>query len=417
VRGNGDTAIKSSGLSSVCRAVAMKCLSAAVVVFALLIFASGQPAQARYASIVVDADTGRILHGTNIDTRNYPASLTKMMTLYMVFDALEAGELTLQTRLKISRRAARQPASRLGLKRGSTIRVGDAILALVTKSANDVATTIAENMAGSERGFALKMTARARELGMSRTTFRNASGLPHRGQLSTARDMAKLARALINDHHRYYHFFATTKFRYAGLTHRNHNKLLTTYEGTDGIKTGYIRAAGFNLVASVKRDDQRLIGVVFGGDSARKRNRHMTSLLNKGFRTLDSRTVIAKAVPRAKPKAAPKSAPTKAPVKQQPVIVASAKHKWGVQVGAFARHTQAFDAARDAVDVAPNYLKQGHIKVVPLKKRSGRTLHRARIHGITKKQAYRACRYLKKKRRDCMELKLKKPVQVAQNRN
>jgi len=415
VRGNADAAITSSNLLSGCRAAAAKCLFAAVVVIALLIVSSSQPAEARYASIVVDADTGRILHGTNIDTRNYPASLTKMMTLYMVFDALESGELTLKSKLKVSRRAANQPASRLGLKRGRTIRVEEAILALVTKSANDVATVIAENMAGTERSFALKMTARARELGMSRTTFRNASGLPHRGQLSTARDMAKLARALINDHPNYYRFFSTTKFRYAGLTHRNHNKLLTTYEGTDGIKTGYIRAAGFNLVASAKRGEQRLIGVVFGGDSARKRNRHMTSLLNKGFRTMDTRTVIARAVPKAKPVAAPKAASGR--VDPKPTQVASAKHKWGVQVGAFARYSQAFDAARDAVDVAPDYLKRGHIKVVPLKKRSGRTLHRARIHGITKKQAYRACRYLKKKRRDCMELKLKKPVQVAQNRN
>jgi len=415
VRGNADAAVTFSIRLSGCRAVVAKWLSAALVVLALVVLSSGQSAQARYASIVVDADTGRIVHGTNIDTRNYPASLTKMMTLYMVFDALEAGELGLRTKLKVSRRAANQPASRLGLKRGKAIRVEDAILALVTKSANDVATVIAENMAGTERAFALKMTARARELGMSRTTFRNASGLPHRGQLSTARDMAKLARALINDHPKYYRFFSTTKFRYAGLTHRNHNKLLTTYEGTDGIKTGYIRAAGYNLVASAKRGDQRLIGVVFGGDSARKRNRHMTTLLNKGFRALDTRTVIAKAVPKAKPKSAPKASTSRKD--QTRTQVASAKLKWGVQVGAFARYSQAFDAARDAVDVAPDYLKRGHIKVVPLKKRSGRTLHRARIHGITKKQAYRACRYLKKKRRDCMELKLKKPVQVAQDRN
>jgi len=415
VRGNGDAAITSSGLYSVCRAAVAKRLFAAFAVFALVVLSFGQPAHARYASIVVDADTGRILHGTNIDTRNYPASLTKMMTLYMVFDALEVGDLALRTKLKVSHRAANQPASRLGLRRGKTIRVEEAILALVTKSANDVATVIAENMAGTERAFALKMTARARELGMSRTTFRNASGLPHRGQLSTARDMAKLARALINDHPKFYRFFSTTKFRYAGLTHRNHNKLLTTYEGTDGIKTGYIRAAGFNLVASAKRGEQRLIGVVFGGDSARKRNRHMTSLLNKGFKSLDTRTTIAKAVPKAKPKSAPTAKTSRA--KPKSTAVASAKLKWGVQVGAFARYSQAFDAARFAVDMAPDYLKRGHIKIVPLKKRSGRTLHRARIHGITKKQAYRACRYLKKKRRDCMELKLKKPVQVAQNRN
>ena len=172
---------------------------AAALVLALPLIAGAQPAAAKYASLVMDAETGRILHQTNADTRNYPASLTKIMTMYMVFDALKSGVWELNKRLTISRRAARQPASRLGLKAGQTISVKQAILALVTRSANDVATVIAENMSGSERSFALHMTAKARKLGMSRTTFRNASGLPHRGQMSTARDMATLARALIRN--------------------------------------------------------------------------------------------------------------------------------------------------------------------------------------------------------------------------
>ena len=159
-------------------------------------FSSTASAIAGYASIVIDARTSQVIHATNSDTRNYPASLTKMMTLYMVFEALESGQLTLNTLLKVSRRAARQPASRLGLQAGEVISTHNAILALVTKSANDVATVIAENLAGSERNFALHMTATARKLGMNRTTFRNASGLPHGGQMSTARDMARLARAL-----------------------------------------------------------------------------------------------------------------------------------------------------------------------------------------------------------------------------
>ena len=171
---------------------------AALAMFAVL-GAALQPAEAKYASYVVDADTGEVLHATNEDTRNYPASLTKMMTLYLVFDRLKQKRWSLETMLKVSRRAARQPASRLGLPANSQISVEQAILALVTKSANDVATVIAENISGRERNFALKMTAKARSLGMSRTTFRNASGLPHRAQLSTAKDMSILARSLLRD--------------------------------------------------------------------------------------------------------------------------------------------------------------------------------------------------------------------------
>jgi len=366
------------------------------------------PATAKYASIVVDADTGRILHGTNIDTRNYPASLTKMMTLYMVFDAIKAGQIGLDGKFVASRRAARQPASKLGLRNKQTLSVQEAILALVTKSANDVATMIAENLAGSERTFALRMTAKARKLGMSRTTFRNASGLPHRGQMSTARDMAKLARALLRNHPKFYGYFSVKHFTYNGRKYRNHNKLLTSYEGVDGIKTGYIRAAGFNLVASAKRQNQRLIGVVFGGNSSRHRNRHMTNLLNNGFKTLDGGKAPARSVTRtAKAKAAARTASR--------TKKSRSKVEWGIQVGAFAKYNQAVMAARTAVDTAPVLLNHGRIKVVPLKKRNGRTLHRARINGITKKQAYRACRALKKKRQNCMERTIRVPVQLAQN--
>ncbi|MGH6662721.1 MAG: D-alanyl-D-alanine carboxypeptidase family protein, partial [Rhodospirillales bacterium] len=253
----------------------------AVAVVAAL--GAAHPAEAKYASLVMDADSGRVFHEINADTRNYPASLTKMMTLYLVFEALKIELWKMDTPLRVSARAVQQPSSRLGLSRGDRIRVKDAILALVTKSANDVATVVAENMSGSETAFALKMTARARELGMSQTTFRNASGLPHRAQMSTARDMGVLARTLIRDFPAYYRFFATTEFRYDGVTHANHNKLLNTYEGVDGIKTGYINASGFNLVASARRDGHRVIAVIFGGNSPNSRNALMTRLLNLGF--------------------------------------------------------------------------------------------------------------------------------------
>lgn len=385
----------------------------AIALFTIVIGLS--PAQAKYASIVVDANSGRILHATNVDTRNYPASLTKMMTLYILFDSLDSGELTLKTKFKVSRRATRQPPSSLRLRYKQNITAEDAILALVTKSANDVATVVAENLSGSERAFALRMTAKARKLGMTRTTFRNASGLPHRGQLSTARDMAKLARALLTNHAKHYGYFSIKKFVYKGQSYRNHNKLLTSYEGVDGIKTGYIRAAGFNLVASAKRGEQRLIGVVFGGDSSKHRNRHMTTLLNKGFSTLDrGQTKVASRGIIPTPKAKPS---TKKASQKSPELTRKPKKGfgWTVQVGAFARYAQAYEAAQMAVDIAPKLLNKGLIKVLPIKKRNGRTLHRARILGITKRQAYSACKSLKRKRMNCMEISGKKALQVALN--
>ena len=248
-----------------------------------------QPAQARYASIVIDADTGDVLRSRNADTRRYPASLTKMMTLYLLFEAIDNGRLSLDSKLKVSKRAARQPPSKLGLRAGKTIRVKDAISALIVKSANDIAVVVAETLGKTEKGFAEKMTRKAHALGMSRTTFRNASGLPNRGQRSTARDMARLARALMRDFPHRYHYFDDRRFRYAGKEHRTPNRLLGNYRGLDGMKTGYIRASGFNLVASAERDGRRIVAVVFGGRTSRSRNAHMANLLDLGFTRLAER--------------------------------------------------------------------------------------------------------------------------------
>jgi len=374
-----------------------------------MLFLASPTAWAKYASIIVDAKTGRILHATNADTRNYPASLTKTMTLFMVFEALNTRTISLNTQLRVTARAARQPASRLGLKRGQTISVEDAILALVTKSANDVATVIAENLAGSERNFALRMTAMARRIGMTRTTFRNASGLPHRGQMSTARDMAIMARALLHRHARHYHYFSTKSFSYDGRRHKNHNKLLATYKGADGIKTGYIRASGFNLMASAIRGNARLIGIVFGGNSSRHRNKLMTRLLNKGFGIIDGKQRPTRQIAAAKPE------PRKAPPKRQRRKQSKAKDTWGVQVGAYARYGQAYESARTAVDLAPRHLSHGAIKIVPLRTRRGKTLYRSRIQGLEKRTAYAACRALERRSRDCMELRIKDKVQLATN--
>ncbi len=396
----------------------------APVFLAVLLVLGPPPAVAKYASLVMDAETGRVIHEINADTRNYPASLTKMMTMYLVFEALESKLWTVDSKLRVSARAARQPASRLGLRRGQRITVEDAILALVTKSANDVATVIAENMSGSERSFALRMTAKARKLGMYRSTFRNASGLPHRGQLSTARDMGVLARALIRDYPAYYRYFSIDRFAYQGIIHRNHNKLLRSYDGADGIKTGYIRSSGFNLVASAQRHGQRVISVIFGGNSPNSRNVLMTRLLNLGFKVLrqDSSPVVAATPP--KPKPAKAKARAKARPKAEPKMAARGqslgpvpKHRrWGIQVGAYARYSRAYDAARKAIELAPRKLRDGTIKVVPLKKRNGKTLHRARIKGISQKNATLACRFLKKKKAHCMKIRMRDGYRVAANK-
>jgi D-alanyl-D-alanine carboxypeptidase len=239
--------------------------------------------EASVSSVVVDAGTGRTLQANDADRPRYPASLTKMMTLYLLYDALARGKIKMSTRMRVSRRAASMPPTKLGLRPGAAISVRDAILALTTKSANDVAVVVAEALAGSESRFARRMTEKARALGMRHTTFRNASGLHHPQQKTTARDMAVLGRALVRDHPKHYRHFAARMFVYRQTRYHNHNGLLATYRGVDGIKTGYTRAAGYNLVASAKRGRTRLIGVVMGSSSSAARSALMTNLLDLGF--------------------------------------------------------------------------------------------------------------------------------------
>ena len=245
------------------------------------------PAKARqaFATIAIDARSGEVLYARNADSRRFPASLTKIMTLYLLFEDVQAGRLKLDSRLRVSKYAAGKPPSKLGLKPGQTIRVRDAIRALVTKSANDVAATVAENLSGSESAFAKRMTRKARSLGMTRTTFRNASGLPNKHQVTTVRDMATLALRIHRDFPSYYKYFSLRKFSYKGRRYRNHNRLLGKVSGVDGIKTGYTRASGFNLVSSARRGKKRVIAVVVGAKSGGSRNRYMTSLIDRMFDT------------------------------------------------------------------------------------------------------------------------------------
>ncbi len=272
----------------------------------LLIFLSclsfGWQAQAKprgTARIAVDAHTGEILYASRSQVKWNPASLTKMMTLYQLFTALERRKLTLNSRIKISRRAARQPPSKLGLRVGNSIRVRTAIEALAVKSANDVAVAVAEKLAGSEVAFARQMNRTARYLGMSRTNFRNASGLHHSKQVSTARDMAILSVALMRDFPQYYKYFNQRSFKFGKRRYNSHNHILRQYSGADGIKTGYIAASGFNLAASAVQNNQRVVAVVLGTNSSNHRTALMKRLLNSGFNELEngSRRRIARPLP------------------------------------------------------------------------------------------------------------------------
>ena len=321
-------------------------------------------AHAKYASFIINENTKRIYHNANADTRNYPASLTKIMTLYLVFDALKSKKISMNSKFKVSKRATRQPPSKLNLSAGSNITVKNAILALVTKSANDVATVIAENLGKSERNFAKLMTRKAKKLGMTRTTFRNASGLPNRGQLSTARDMATLGIAIRKNHPKFFKLFKTKSFIYKGIKYTNHNNLLGSYSGTDGIKTGYTNASGFNLVASVERNGQRIIGVVFGGKKARSRDKHMVTLLNKYFKTSLSKPLVRIAKPSELPKIRPKIVMAEKNIKNfriPPKIINNItpnniEEDWFIQIGAFKNRLNAHKAARNARNVVPEQL-------------------------------------------------------------
>ena len=372
---------------------------------------SAVPASAKYASMVIDANTGKVLHQDNPHALNYPASLTKMMTLYLLFEALDKGRIKMSTAMNVSDVSAGQPASALGMTKGQTITVSQAILALAVKSANDVAVVVAEALSGSQNNFALEMTAKARQLGMSRTTFRNPSGLPHQGQLSTARDMALLAHRLLRDFPHYYHYFSAEEFTYNNVTYKTHNRLLKSYDGADGIKTGYIKASGFNLVASAERGGRRLIGVVLGGNTAKARDRLMAGLLDKGFNligtpssaqnkpsSLQDQPSTARNGPPLRKRKTETADSTPAPSATAP------DGQWAIQVGVYNQYQPAYNVARKIAEKFPDILQGGSVTVAPLQKNNRKPMYRARIQGLSKKQAYQACLSLKRRDIDCMEV-------------
>lgn len=398
-----------------------------------------------YASMVMDAHTGEVLHAKNADAIRHPASLTKLMTVYCLFEAIEAGKLSLQTRLPVSSHAVAQAPCRLGVKVGDRISVKDAIHGILVQSANDVAVVAAEALAESEVEFAKMMTRKARALGMTQTTFKNASGLPNLQQITTARDLTKLAIALRRDFPQYYHFFKAQTFHFRGRTYRNHNHLLGKVPGVEGLKTGFTNRSGFNLIASAKRGDRRLIAVVMGGASWRWRDKHMTNLLETHFdgdtvakSNEDSSNIedliqnVATEVPVGEPqeedlqdtqqtemvlkdldpsptvrRPQPFVTPVLRPVSLEPSPsppTGKSQGVWGVQLGVFKDHKSAHKAIQIAATQL-SVLKKGTTSIPLIKaKKKHKKLYQAQVKGLTKVTAHHICQHRKKNGLDCLVL-------------
>ena len=408
------------------------------------------------SAIVVDMNSGSILYSQSADLPRYPASLTKMMTLYVLFGYLRAGKVTPTSELVVTPHAASQAPTKLGLKPGATISTTDAVKALVTQSANDAAVTIAENLAGTEENFARVMTDTARRIGMNATTFRNASGLPNEDQITTGRDMATLAAHLIHDYPEYYEVFETRYFSFNGRKYRNQNKLLFGYKGCDGIKTGYTHASGFNLTASVHRGNKHLVAVVLGGKTGAQRDAAMRSLLDRHFaKATDTKPtpaqLLASLVPAPSPPAVQKPAYTLAPPTPAPSAPAPAagaaidtpadtttdteegdtsepaepikasltttepapkptakpskyQGAFQVQVGAFMSETEA-ENRLGMVQQRASDLLEGHMPFTTSFTKDDEEWYRARFAGFTREGAQAACAALKKMSLDCAVMK------------
>ena len=341
---------------------------------------------AKKAAIVVDFETNEVLFEKNADTKNYPASLTKIMTLYIVFDFIKKGKLNYDDKMMVSSTAASRSPSKLYLEQGSTIKVRDAINALIIKSANDVATVVSEKISGSEREFAKLMTKYARELGMNDTTFKNASGLPNRAQLTTARDIYKLSYALIKNFPEEYKLFSQTSFEWNGKTYKTHNKLMLKYNGADGIKTGYIKASGFQLAFSATRENKRVIGIYFGGDTGKKRNDRLKFYMNSAFKKLNVENLEVKKVENKN--------------KKTKIQISNNVNKYSIVVGTFKYRKNAEKQIKLIKNKYPLTTDSKKSEVVFIEV-SGKQLYESRFTNFNKKDAYQACRRLAKYGRDC----------------
>jgi len=400
-----------------------------LLVLVVLGAAQAAPVQAGYSAIVIDVSNGNVLYQRDPDARRYPASLAKVMTLYLVFEALEDGRITMDTEWTVSSRAAAQPPSKIGLPAGATIRVEDAIMALVTKSANDIASVVAEGMSGTEWQFAQDMTAKARALGMRSTVFANASGLPDASMVSTARDMATLSQRMQTDFPQYYPLFSTRSFSYRGQTYGNHNKLLGVVEGVDGIKTGFTNAAGWNLAASAVRGGRRVVVVLMGGQSRVWRDNRVTELMNEGYviamdletpaplpgehplrgsdvmlaaaETMTTTVSMAPVADELTLASLDNMAPE---VDEEPLSQAQGSVEdlpWGVQVGAFSQADNAHRALDAAAGVLAPVLGAQGSSVVTESDNSTSPLYRARFVNLSEAQAREGCKLLAAQQMSC----------------
>ena len=397
-----------------------------IIVFSLIlliaiIFNSQTYANSKYASIIIEEHSGKVLYSRYASQLRHPASMTKVMTLYVVFEEIQKGNLNNNSRITFSKRASGQPPSKLGIKQGHSISLKQAMLALVTKSANDVATAIAEKVSGSEINFAKRMTKTAKKLGMNKTRFMNASGLYNKYQKSTANDMAKLGIAIKRDFPTEYKIFNTKSFNWNGKKFRNHNNLLKSYYGTDGIKTGYIDASGFNLIASVKRNGVSLIGVVFGGKSGKTRDQHLMGLFTGAFKKASAPKLVLVSAPSKKPKFSNISSPyikpkfllkdnigIEKPI-QKPLFLTSNNltkknrkfQNWGIQVGTYSKKVNAHQIAIKARRIAPNLLKMLPAQLTPIHMNQN-VAWRVRFNSLDENSARMTCSKLLSKNISCI---------------
>lgn len=378
-------------------------------------------ANGKVASVIINAKNGQVLFEENADAVRYPASLTKMMTLYLTFDALKQGKLKLDQKVRVSNHAASQPALKLWLRAGELVPVETLISSIVVRSANDSAVVLAEAVGRTESNFALLMTNKARQLGMANTTFRNASGLPNMQQKTTARELAKLSIALRRDFPGYYHFFNRERFAWRGVPYTSHNRVTLNYMGADGLKTGYINASGFNLATSVVRDGHSLVGIVLGGNTAGERDAKMMRLMDKAIATLKNQPdfkIAAESIQNmpASPKITDSGSeyvqqfqeysgvpnpqiddnsgggyPGESAVNaSQGGVQGEQGGRWGIQVGAYGDPKDALMAAANAVNQASAELNGSQIKVKSEGVGAG-SVHRARLINLERVNAVRAC--------------------------
>ena len=415
-----------------------------ILAFGLSVFIA-KSSLASVSSILIDAHTGEVIESNNADKIRYPASLTKVMTLYITFDALEKGVIHLEDEFKVSRTAANRSPSKLGLKAGSTITVKDAVMALIIKSANDCATVLAEGLGFTEENFAKTMTKVAKELGMKNTTFKNASGLPNREQKTTARDMAVLGAAVYHHFPQYYHFFSTPKFTHNNHTYYSHNRLLKTFDGTDGMKTGFTNAAGYNIVTSAERNGHRVIAVTMGHKQAKFRDKKVHSMMNSGlvklamadkvndsnlYAKLEEKTIkkndkktIDKTVDIALD--SPPKEITVASIEENGDIAAQIIEEaiqksgdWGIQVGAFSNYTKARNYALQIQKEIPQKYSDKSIDIEAAQKGAA-VVYRSKIVGFEKNEAKSACNDLKKSKKSCIVVAVSsdEKLTVAQNQS